>query len=82
MDERRIGPGDGACGSDALDDLAHDLRSPLTVAVGRVQLIRRRLRRDPCDAASIDSDLEAVEAALVRLWALTDRLDGTSNGAG
>ena len=55
--------------------LAHDLRTPLAVAVGRVQLLRRRLRRRDADPARLATDLEAIEAALVRLTALTNRLD-------
>ncbi len=58
--------------------LAHDLRNPLACAVGRVPLLRRRLRRGDLDAARIEADLEAVEAALVRLAAVADRLDGAA----
>lgn len=75
MEERPMGTDNGAANRDDLGDLAHDLRSPLAVAMGRVQLIRRRLRRGDGDIAALESDLEAVEAALVRLRLLTDRLD-------
>ena len=52
----------------------HELRTPLTVAVGRVQLLRRRLRRGE-DPARLATELEAVEAALVRLVAAVERVD-------
>jgi K+-sensing histidine kinase KdpD len=52
----------------------HDLRTPLTVLMGRVQLLRRYLRRGD-DAVQIDTDLEAIEAAIVRLTAAVERLD-------
>jgi signal transduction histidine kinase len=52
----------------------HELRTPLTVLMGRVQLLRRHLRRGD-DAVGIDTDLEAIEAAIVRLTAAVERLD-------
>jgi K+-sensing histidine kinase KdpD len=52
----------------------HDLRSPLTVVVGRVQLLRRHLR-DCEDPVRVHEDLEAIEAALVRLTAAVARMD-------
>jgi signal transduction histidine kinase len=52
----------------------HDLRTPLTVLMGRVQLLRRHMRRGN-DIVQIDTDLEAIEAAIVRLTAAVDRLD-------
>jgi signal transduction histidine kinase len=54
--------------------LLHDLRTPLTVLMGRVQLLRRHMRRGD-DAMQIDTDLEAIEAAIVRLTAAVERLD-------
>jgi K+-sensing histidine kinase KdpD len=54
--------------------LMHDLRTPLTVLMGRVQLLRRHMRRGE-DAVQIDTDLEAIEAAIVRLTATVERLD-------
>ena len=54
--------------------LMHELRTPLTVLTGRVQLLRRHLRRGD-DAVGIDTDLEAIEAAIVRLTAAVERLD-------
>jgi K+-sensing histidine kinase KdpD len=54
--------------------LMHDLRTPLTVLMGRVQLLRRHMRRGN-DAVQIDTDLEAIEAAIVRLTATVERLD-------
>jgi K+-sensing histidine kinase KdpD len=52
----------------------HDLRTPLTVLMGQVQLLRRHMRRGN-DTVQIDTDLEAIEAAIVRLTAAVDRLD-------
>jgi K+-sensing histidine kinase KdpD len=54
--------------------LMHDLRTPLTVLMGRVQLLRRHMRRGN-DAVQINTDLEAIEAAIVRLTATVERLD-------
>jgi signal transduction histidine kinase len=54
--------------------LMHDLRRPLTVLMGRVQLLRRHMRRGD-DAVQIDTDLEAIEAAIVQLTAAVERLD-------
>ena len=54
--------------------LMHELRTPLTVLMGRVQLLRRHLRRGD-NAVGIDTDLEAIEAAIVRLTAAVERLD-------
>jgi signal transduction histidine kinase len=51
----------------------HDLRSPLTVMLGRVQLARRRLQRGELPT-EIDADLEALEAAVARLVAAVERL--------
>ena len=52
----------------------HNLRTPLTVLMGRIQLLRRHMRRGD-DTVQIDTDLEAIEAAIVRLTAAVDRLD-------
>jgi signal transduction histidine kinase len=57
--------------------LMHELRTPLTVLMGRVQLLRRHVRRGD-DAVRIDTDLEAIEAAIVRLTAAVERLDRDS----
>jgi len=54
--------------------LMHDLRTPLTVLMGRIQLLRRHIRRGD-DTVQIDTDLEAIEAAIVRLTATVERLD-------
>ncbi len=42
--------------------------------MGRIQLLRRHVRRGD-DAVQIDTDLEAIEAAIVRLTAAVERLD-------
>jgi signal transduction histidine kinase len=57
--------------------LMHELRTPLTVLMGRVQLLRRHVRRGG-DAVRIDTDLEAIEAAIVRLTAAVERFDRNS----
>ena len=67
---------DGSAAERERAKLVHDLRNPLATAIGRVQMMRRRLRRGEADPARLAVDLEAVEAALVRLKALADRLDG------
>ncbi len=54
--------------------LMHELRTPLTVLMGRIQLLRRHVRRGD-DAVRIDTDLEAIESAIVRLTAAVERLD-------
>ena len=54
--------------------LMHELRTPLTVLMGRVQLLRRHVQRGE-DAVRIDTDLEAIEAAIVRMTAAVERLD-------
>jgi signal transduction histidine kinase len=54
--------------------LMHNLRTPLTVLMGRVQLLRRHMRRGD-DAVQVDTDLEAIEAAIVRLTVTVERLD-------
>jgi signal transduction histidine kinase len=52
----------------------HDVRTPLSVVVARVQLLRRRLRRGD-DPARVAAEVEALEAALVRLVAAIERWD-------
>ena len=55
--------------------LAHDLRNPLAVAVARVQMLRRRLRRGELSPAPTAAELDGIEAALARLRAQIDRFD-------
>ena len=55
--------------------LMHDLRTPLTVVLGRVQLLQRRLKQGT-PPESLAPELESIEAALVRLAAAVERLDG------
>jgi hypothetical protein len=61
----------------------HDLRTALSVVVARAQLLRRRFRRGD-DRAQVEAELEALEAALVRLVAVIERLDQerTEEGGG
>ena len=64
------------------DGRAFDLRDPLTAAYGRVQLLRRRLRRGALDGAMVEAGLTAVEADLARLAAAVMRLERASPGPG
>ena len=54
--------------------LMHDLRTPLTVLLGRVQMLRRNhaagQRLD-----EVESDLEVIEAAVLRLAVAIEALD-------
>ena len=72
----------GGCGRapTAHQLLMHELRGPLTVMTGRVQLRRRRLRRGELDAERAANDLEAIAAALVRLAAAVERADQAGPG--
>lgn len=54
--------------------MVYELRMPLTVITGRVQLLRRRLQQGR-DLTNLDADLTEIELALVRLAATVDRLD-------
>jgi hypothetical protein len=58
----------------------HEFRNALTVVTGRTQVLRRRLRRRAVDLARLDAELEAIEAAVVRLVAAADRLDREAGG--
>jgi hypothetical protein len=49
----------------------YEVRTLLSVVVARVQLLRRRLRRGD-DPARVEADMEALEAALVRLVAVIE----------
>lgn len=57
-------------------ELVHDLRTPLTVLLGRVQLVRRR-RLLGLEPICRDGELEAIEAAIIRIAAAVDRIDQT-----
>ena len=52
----------------------HALRTPLTVAMLRVQILRRHLRRGD-DAASLSGELDQIDAALAQLALAIDQLD-------
>ena len=57
-------------------ELLHELRSPLTVVVGRLQLLRRHLPSGT-DRARVDGDLEALEGAVARLVAAVERIESS-----
>ena len=73
MDEASGGPATDQAG-DRRAARMHELRTPLCVVVGRVQLRQRRLRRGD-EPARVAAELEAIEAALVRLAAAVERAD-------
>lgn len=52
----------------------HDLRTPLTVLLGRVQLLRRDRVRG-LHPERLDGDLEAIEAAVLRLAAAVEQVE-------
>jgi PAS domain S-box-containing protein len=55
--------------------LAHDLKNPLTTVRGQTQLLRRRLDRgEPPEVTRLDSALEGIDAAAVRMTRLLDEL--------
>jgi hypothetical protein len=56
------------------DVILHELRTPLTVALGRLQLLRRRLRREG-EQPAVDPELAHIEAALTRLQIALERLE-------
>jgi signal transduction histidine kinase len=67
----------------------NDLRGPLAVASGRLQLARARLRRGDADPEAIDAELAAAESALARVLAAIEQveeaeriLDRVSGGGG
>lgn len=58
--------------NDFLSTAAHDLKTPLTAAQGRTQLLRRHLQRadgDPAalDLARIETHIEGVQAAITQM---------------
>ena len=57
----------------------HELRTPLCEVVGRMQLLRRQLRRGD-DPVLVAAELEAGEAAPVRLAAAPERADEAGPG--
>jgi hypothetical protein len=52
----------------------HALRTPLTEAILRVNLVRRHLRRGD-DPQRVDRELELIEQALAQLVAVIARMD-------
>ncbi len=52
----------------------HDLRTPLTVLLGRVQMLRRDRARG-LHPERLDGDLEVIEAAMLRLAAAVEQVE-------
>ncbi|HEX6511310.1 MAG TPA: histidine kinase dimerization/phospho-acceptor domain-containing protein [Chloroflexota bacterium] len=61
---------------DALAQACHKLRTPLTAALGYVQLAQRDAGRDTAD--ELRRKLSLVEEQLRRIAAIIDQLAGTS----
>lgn len=62
----------------ANEQLAHDLRNPLTILTARLQMIRRRRARGDFVPEWLVADLETLEAATARLIALAEYIDAPS----
>lgn len=52
----------------------HALRTPLTVAMLRAQILRRHLRRGD-DASSLETELDQIDDTLAQLAIAIDQLD-------
>ncbi len=65
---------DAAAAHEELAEQLHDVRTPLTVVIGRVQLLRRRLKRGHAPE-NLDAELAEIEAASMRLAEALSRLD-------
>jgi K+-sensing histidine kinase KdpD len=66
-----------------LDQLRHDLKTPLTTIHGRAQLLDRALRRSPSlpedERARMLAAVVAIEAAVRAMVALIDSMDDAGN---
>jgi signal transduction histidine kinase len=71
-EERRAAAGQAR--DDALALIAHDLRSPLAVVVGYVQLLQRKAGGGTLDAGTLAPYLERVDAAARQMTAFLDDL--------
>ena len=69
---------DAAAAREELAEKLHDVRTPLTVVIGRVQLMRRRLQRGRVPE-NLDDELAEIEAAAKRLAEALARLDPDAN---
>jgi hypothetical protein len=65
--------------ADPLDQLRHDLKTPLTTILARSQLQERALRRSPsladAERETLLAGLVAIEAAVYALVAVIDAMD-------
>ena len=65
---------------DPLDQLRHDLRSPLTTIRGRAYLLARAVRRAPSltdeERTRMLAGVAAIEAAVVAMVAVIEGIDG------
>ena len=63
--------------------ISHDLRSPLTVLLGRLHVLRRPLLRgERPDPERLLSDLAAIETSVAQIEAYLDRLEAARRLAG
>ena len=60
--------------------LTHELSTALTVLKGRIQLLRRRLRRGD-DVARLETELDAIEAEMARLMRTVAKVQGRNEDA-
>lgn len=70
------------CVHDPLDHLRHDLKTPLTIIHGRVQLLARGVRRSPSlneeERATMLAGLAAIEVAVREMVTLIDSMGDKS----
>jgi signal transduction histidine kinase len=64
--------------ADALAQLHHELKTPLTVIAGRAQLVARAIRRSPTlsedERAGMLAGLTAIDAGVVQLVAVIEAI--------
>lgn len=68
---------DSASSRAALAGQINALRTQLTIAIGRTQLLRRRLAAEPA-SGRLDGRLATIERALFHLARIADRIEDRS----